>query len=695
MDALFREISETYGLTWYFDGTTVHVYSLSELESRLLQVDPVDTPRIDRTLTEMRLKDSRYPLRVSAEEGHILVSGPPRYVQLVSEVVERVASAPSQLRADLEVRVFRLRHARAADTTVSIGGVDTRIPGIASILNEVVGDVRADPRVAARSSMRTVPSVKGKGYRSIGRETARPGEPEVAGKSVAPGSSQGREAGGASVGTALAAPGGALLTPLGALQPKGIPAQGASDSDQSQTPAVRAEPRINAVIVRDSPSRMSMYARLIEDLDVETPLLEIEASVIDISDDKSESLGVDWRMHGRRIDVVGSPSGLAGRGSQPEAQRNAANDLLFSNNPLSAGAGLVGTLIFGNERNYFLARVNALAEQGDARLISRPRVLTIDNTEAVLQSTREFYVRVAGRDEVDLFNVSLGLTMRVTPTVVDDGQGVRVKLVVRIEDGAIQGNASVDQIPLVSRNAISTQALVGDGQSLLIGGYRIEDKRNDSSEVPGLSKLPVLGWLFGQRGSSTQRVERMFMITPRLVNLRNVNDVALKPSLRLSGAESIAAATPLAATSTDASNAVPAAPDNSFVAPAANVIPASAVGPSAPSAAAVSETRATDTTRPAPLPPAATPASNGAVPPPVGSLPGYYINVGLFAEEATGRRAQARLLNEGLPAFRRELSTPEGRRIRVRVGPYPTRVLANKAAEKIRAMQLDAEIFRQ
>ena len=535
MDTLFREISETYGLTWYFDGTTVHVYSLTELETRLLQVDPLDAPRIDRTLVQMHLKDTRFPLRVSTEEGHILVSGPPRYVQLVSEVVERVAAAPSRPLADLEVRVFRLRHAKAVDTMVSIGGVETRIPGIASVLNEIVGDMRADLRVGSRSTQRTVASVKGKGYRSIGRENASPGEHEDAGKGAASSLSQRSEAAGvANVGVAVGTSAGASLPHVGVSPPKG-PAQGGSDSaDQSSTPSVRAEPRINAVIVRDTRSRMPMYERLIEDLDVETPLVEIEASVIDISDDKSESLGVDWRMHDRRIDVVGSPGGLAGRGGQQQGQRNTGNDLLYSDNPLSVGAGLVATLIFGNQRNYFLARVNALAERGDARLISRPRVLTIDNTEAVLQSTREFYVRVAGRDEVDLFNVSLGLMMRVTPTVVDDGQGMRVKLVVRIEDGAIQANSSVDQIPIVSRNAISTQAVVGDGQSLLIGGYRIEERRNDSSEVPGLSKLPMLGWLFGQRGNSMQRVERMFMITPRLVNARNVAATELEPSLRLS-----------------------------------------------------------------------------------------------------------------------------------------------------------------
>lgn len=535
VDAVFSEISETYGLVWYFDGTTVHVYSLAELETRILQVDPVDTPRIDRTLTQMRLKDARFPLRLSAAEGQVLVSGPPRYVQLVSEVVERVAATPSQPKTALEVRVFRLRNARAADTTVSIGGVDTRIPGIASVLNEVVGDVRQEFRPTARSSPRTVPSVRGHGYSGIGRSNAsRPGGPDESGVVATP---TGEAAG--SIATATAAMPGALVPPPGALQPALQTAQArlrtpkppdADAADPPKSAVVRAEPRINAVIVRDIPDRMPMYARLIEALDIDTPLLEIEASVIDISDDKSESLGVDWRLHGRRFDVVGSPNGLAGRGNLPESQRNVANDLLYSNNPLSAGAGLVGTLIFGNERNYFLARINALAEQGDARLISRPRVLTIDNTEAVLQSTREFYVRVAGRDEVDLFNVSLGLTMRVTPTVVDDGQGVRVKLVVRIEDGAIQGNATVDQIPIVSRNAISTQALVGDGQSLLIGGYRVEERRNDRAEVPGLSKVPLLGWLFGQKSSSVQRVERMFLITPRIVNLRQIAEAALQPA---------------------------------------------------------------------------------------------------------------------------------------------------------------------
>ena len=81
--------------------------------------------------------------------------------------------------------------------------------------------------------------------------------------------------------------------------------------------------------------------------------------------------------------------------------------------------------------------------------------------------------------------------------------------------------------------------------------------------------------------------------------------------------------------------------------------------------------------------------------PAVGTAPGYYINVGLFAEEANARKAQARLLNEGLPAFRQETRVGKKRRLRVRVGPYSDRADADAAAITIRAMGLDALVARQ
>jgi type III secretion protein C len=510
--AVFREVVDTYGLTWFYDGTTLEICSLSEVETRLLEVDPGDVARLERNLRQFRLSDARFPLRISTADGQIMVSGPPRFVDMVVSVADKVSQSPTKPKVGVDVRVFRLKHARAVDTTVSIGGVDTVITGLARVLNDIVGEMKYEPVPTARSTPRTLPGLRGKGLASIGRNDAGTGG---AGNRPAGAGSMGFNSAGGDLANQQIMP----MIATGGGDP--APQRPAADAQPTgRTASVRAEARINAVIVRDAPERMAMYARLIESLDIDVPLIEIEASVIDVSDDKSEQLGIDWRAHGNRFDVSSSPNGLAGTGVQPT---NLANDLVRSANPISAGAGLVGTLIFGSDRSYFLARLNALADKGDARTVSKPRVLTIDNTEAVLQSTSEFFVRVAGERQVDLFNVSLGLTMRVTPTLVEDNQGRRIKMIVRIEDGNTNAGRLVDQIPVVNRNSISTQAVVGDGQSLLIGGYVIEENSGGKNGVPGLSDVPVLGWLFGQKTSKVRRVERMFMLTPRVVTLSDLS----------------------------------------------------------------------------------------------------------------------------------------------------------------------------
>ena len=193
-----------------------------------------------------------------------------------------------------------------------------------------------------------------------------------------------------------------------------------------------------------------------------------------------------------------------------------------------------------------------------------------------------------------------------------------------------------------------------------------------------------------------------------------------------------ATAAPAATPAPAAAVPAPVAPAPAAVAPPAATVAApkpTAPPASAPPAAAKASTPATKASAPKPATPAAstrTPTAAASTPAPtrreaasrpvasakpkapaaaassadtalptVGTAPGYYINVGLFAEEANARKTQARLLNEGLPAFRQELNNSKGRRIRVRVGPYATRAQADAAAEAIRAMALDAVVFKQ
>lgn len=154
-------------------------------------------------------------------------------------------------------------------------------------------------------------------------------------------------------------------------------------------------------------------------------------------------------------------------------------------------------------------------------------------------------------------------------------------------------------------------------------------------------------------------------------------------------AEAAASAEPSAPDATADAPPAPSAPTATVAAAAPPAGPARRVAPAAKPDAAKAPASATA--------PAAAPAPTTTSPPlaAVGTAAGYYINVGLFANEANARKAQARLLNEGLPAFRQELDSPKGRRIRVRVGPYDTRAAADDAASTIRAMALEAVVFKQ
>jgi type III secretion protein C len=513
-DVVFRELVETYGLTWYYDGSVVYVTSLSENRSRLLSVRPGQVERIDKILREMRVVDPRYPLRSSRTDGYIFISGPPRMLELASEAVTLLADV-----SDLSggtTRVFRLKYAWASDTKVNVGGVETEVPGVASILSEILGEGSKvvglqQRRVSARQS-----GLRGRGLASVGASDAQAASGAASGSSGAAAvpSVSAAPAGAASDGASSAAAGSASPQRNGAN--RSLNGGTSSSETRAASPVIiRADPRLNAVIVRDVADRMSMYEELIASLDRPSALVEVEATVIDVSTDTSQTLGIDWRGHTRHVDIASSPNGLAGPGG---INRNSANDLVFTDNPLSAGGGLVGTLLFGSQRSYFLARINALSQEGEANLVSRPRVLTLDNNEAVLQSTQEFYVRVQGKDTVDLYNVSTGLVMRVTPTLVEEDGKRLFKLLVRIEDGNRSTTAQVDQIPLVSRNSIVTQAMVGEGESLLLGGYVIDESQKGENGVPFLSKIPGLGALFRQDSKSSRRFERIFMITPRLVS---------------------------------------------------------------------------------------------------------------------------------------------------------------------------------
>jgi type III secretion protein C len=486
-DKVLADLTRVYNLVSYYDGSVMHVSPAAEVVRRTFTMAPQASDRLLREVAELNLPDPGNTLRRSSD-GNLIAVGTPRFVEQVDELVRVVTAtapgAPASRGEVAEFRVFYLRYAWAQDTTINVGGRQVVLPGVASILRSLVGVAPSAPLGSETRLRPTQPGLRGQGLAAQGQapaksgDTSRRGHADKAADALVAALARTAEtaAGEAEVARADAAP--AVVSP---------------DGTQIR---IEAEPRLNAVIVRDRADRLPRYEQLIAQLDVEPQSLEIEATIIDVNTDRLRELGINWRWNNAGF---GLQSGDGATGALPLA-------------------GGVASVVLGSA-GQFVARINALQAEGAARVVSSPQVVTLSNVEAVFDNSSTFFVRVAGRDEVDLFNVSAGTSLRVTPHVFRDRNATRIKLMVNVEDGNLTGR-SVDQIPVVERSTINTQALIAEGESLLIGGMSREATLSSVDKVPVLGDVPVVGNLFKNRVQSGSRIERMFLITPRLAASR-------------------------------------------------------------------------------------------------------------------------------------------------------------------------------
>ncbi|WP_454712313.1 type III secretion system outer membrane ring subunit SctC [Cupriavidus nantongensis] len=480
---VLKSVCSMFGLTYYYDGSLLYIDVASEARSEVLPIARGSGARLRDSLERMQVPDSRYPITINDAEGTLMVSGPKRYVETVRAAV-RAVDDRSIADERAEIQLFPLKYSWASDFRINRAGKEMTVPGVVTVLRNLYGRNRT-------LATGTGPSL------GTSRGATRQAKLRM-----------GEGGGGSGMGIPSADP-SQMLDAMGGGAGLGLGMQ--NNWGSGQLPQFQADTRLNAVIVRDTPDKMAQYRRLIESLDVKPRLVEIEVTIMDISQADLDSLGVDWRLHTRHVDLqLGGGNGNAGL-----SFGNLANEA--GTTAATIGSGLQFTGAIGNDvTRYLLTRVKALAERGQANFVARPKVLTLDNTEAALENLQEFYVRVDGFQDAGLFNVTAGTAVRVTPLVVDEQQSRAVMLTIDIADGNLSGE-TVDRIPVVRRRSITTQAMVEEGKSLLIAGYTTEEKINASSGVPLLQDVPIIGNLFKFQEKRQNNMERFYLLTPRLV----------------------------------------------------------------------------------------------------------------------------------------------------------------------------------
>jgi type III secretion protein C len=463
------KLAGVYGFNWFVYAGTLFVSPASAMVTKTISVGNGAIAGLRQALDRLGVIDERFGWGELPDQGLALVSGPPDYVALI----ERTIKALPPTAGRQEVAVFRLKYASVNDRVVRYRDQTVATPGMATILRDLIQGSGPGAGNAVLASM------------ASGLRDQPPAYGELQGAMTSP-----------SPVSAGATGGKSGVTPRGGYLDAGRRALQAT---------IQADPRLNAIIVQDIPERMAVYRSLIEQLDVPSTLIEIEVMIVDVEANLRSELGVKWGANAGKAAFgygYGSsrPSGLA--------------------DPMAAGTiglGLADTL---------MARLTALQNNNDANIVSKPSILTSDNMGALIDLSRTFYIKVAAERYADVRSVTVGTSLRVTPRYIESKDGRQVELTVDIEDGKVLPDTYADGLPQVSKTSISTLAVVGDGQALLIGGYNTSEDGDTVDKVPLLGDIPGLGALFSYKTKARRRWERMFVIRPRLVQ---VNGAPLMP----------------------------------------------------------------------------------------------------------------------------------------------------------------------
>lgn len=493
------DITQSNGLIWYFDGVALYVNKSGELASDVIALENVTPEELRYSLAEMGVSSIRFPLKTLKESGLVYAVGPPRHLELVKQLASLIDERAKK-RATMEIvtEVFVLQYAWADNQVFFVGGTEVSVPGVATILDSLINGQADGPLgVTVQRSPRNLNSL-------IGQGLIRPRNQALA------------RAEQAAVGAQIAAA-QADAQARAAVNTFKLKNEQAAQEAAAATirPVIQADRRRNAIIIRDLKDRMEEHRRTIEKLDVSHAMVQIEASIIDVDADHGFEFGPpvqgQWRRGGNLLSAsarIDTPLG----GVPPIGA--------------SASSGNLTLSLSSDGVTQFMSNLQALETEGHARVVSKPSVLTLDNIEAFLNESEEFFVRVAGFEQADLFNVNVGTTMRIIPHIVYEPSTRKVKLNISLEDGARSATASVDQIPVVSRNTINTQAVLMEGQSLLIAGLMRESTSKIERRVPLIGRLPVIGHLAKTHDNETVRLERMVLLTPTIVELPTVTDGA-------------------------------------------------------------------------------------------------------------------------------------------------------------------------
>ena len=280
--------------------------------------------------------------------------------------------------------------------------------------------------------------------------------------------------------------------------------------------------RTNMIIMKDIVAAIGNAKEVVNKLDVVTPQVMIEARIVEANTDYAREIGIQWGG------TYGVQPGDANYGIGPQRGYHAlggtyglagAVDNWVVNLPAAGPTSGINFNFakFGGITNLTLnANLLAMESQGKGKIISSPRVLTLDNKEAYIEQGVEIPYQVLEEGSYSLKWASAVLKLQVTPHITMDRR-IAMKIVAKKD--APDWSHTVQGAPSIDKKETGTELLVNNGDTIVIGGIITRDEAVSTQSVPWFSKIPILGWLFKSQAKRVTKKELLIFITPTIVEL--------------------------------------------------------------------------------------------------------------------------------------------------------------------------------
>jgi type III secretion protein C len=471
----WHDMTQAYGLVWFFDGSILYVYKGNEIMSKVWKMSPDEMRSLAKVMEQLGFSSSNFSFRPMEKSGILVVSGPPKLMEVISDlsakiIVERMTDV-------YDIKSFRLKNAWAYDMSFNYKGGTVTIPGVATMLQAILYNspgAIGDTNIGMTTDKKNPHKATAVKDLTDNCNYFKPDDD----KSKKDNKSNEKPA---------------------ATENKNSGDSGIKNEKTWKDIFITYDSRLNAVIVKAKKQDMELLGNLIEQLDVSQQAIRIDVAIIDIRKGITEQLGTDLlSMQGHRLDVLFNPS----------------------NNKKSRAS------INGIFKNYTLtATLQALEEAGDAQTLARPSVLTVDNIAAVIDRSNTVYVQVAGKESQGLYDVTASTKLVVVPHIIpeeyDEGGNPKIKLMVEVSDGSVDKDPrfGATGTPSTSTSSINTEAVLYEGQSLFIGGYFHEQHDKADTGIPLLKDIPIIGNIFKNKMASNNVLERIYLITPKIVKI--------------------------------------------------------------------------------------------------------------------------------------------------------------------------------